>query len=92
MLITLPIYMPVVIQLGHDPIWFAVLFLIAIETGATSPPLGAALFVMKAVAPKGTTMSDIYRAATPFVLCDLAAIGLVFLFPQIVSWPLMVMG
>lgn len=92
MLITLPIYVPVVIQLGHDPIWFAVLFLIAIETGATSPPLGAALFVMKAVAPKGTTMSDIYRAATPFVICDLLAIGLVFLFPQIVSWPLMLMG
>lgn len=91
MLITLPIYVPVVIQLGHDPIWFAVLFLIAIETGATSPPLGAALFVMKAVAPKGTTMSDIYRAATPFVICDLAAILLVFFVPQIVSWPLALM-
>jgi tripartite ATP-independent transporter DctM subunit len=88
MLITLPIYVPVVIQLGYNPVWFAVLFLIAIETGATSPPFGAALFVMKAVAPKNTTMGDIYRAATPFVICDLVAIALVFAFPQIVLWPL----
>jgi len=88
MLITLPIYVPVVIQLGYDPVWFAVLFLIAIETGATSPPFGAALFVMKAVAPRDTTMGDIYRAATPFVICDLVAIALVFAFPQIVLWPL----
>ena len=59
----LPIFVPIVIQLGFDPIWFAALLLVAIETGATSPPFGAALFVMKAVAPPGTTMGDIYRAA-----------------------------
>ncbi len=87
MLITLPIYIPVVNQLGFDPIWFAVLFLIAIETGATSPPVGAALFVMKGVAPKGTTMMDIYRAAIPFLICDFLALFLVFVFPQIVTWP-----
>ena len=88
MLITLPIYVPVVIELGYNPVWFGVLFLIAIETGATSPPFGAALFVMKAVAPKDTTMGDIYRAAIPFVICDILAIALVFAFPQIVLWPL----
>jgi tripartite ATP-independent transporter DctM subunit len=91
MLITLPIYVPVVIELGFNPIWFGVLFLIAIETGATSPPFGAALFVMKAVAPKDTTMGDIYRAAIPFVLCDILAIAIVFAFPQIVTWPLSLM-
>ena len=88
MLITLPIYIPVVIELGYNPVWFGVLFLIAIETGATSPPFGAALFVMKAVAPRNTTMGDIYRAAMPFVICDLLAIAVVFAFPQIVTWPL----
>ncbi|MCC5992187.1 MAG: TRAP transporter large permease subunit [Rhodobacteraceae bacterium] len=88
MLITLPIYIPVVIELGYNPVWFGVLFLIAIETGATSPPFGAALFVMKAVAPRNTTMGDIYRAAMPFVICDLLAIAIVFAFPQIVTWPL----
>ncbi len=91
MLITLPIFVPVVIQFGFDPLWFAVLFLIAIETGSTSPPLGAGLFVMRAVAPKGTTMSDIYRAAVPFLICDFLAIGIVFIFPEIVTWPVSLM-
>lgn len=88
MLVTLPIYIPVVIEFGYDPIWFAVMYLIAIETGATSPPLGGALFVMKAVAPKGTTMGDIYKAATPFIICDLLAIALVFAFPDLVLAPI----
>lgn len=87
MLITLPIFVPVVDQMGFDTLWFAVLFLIAIETGASSPPVGAALFVMKAVAPQGTTMGDIYKAAIPFLVCDFVAIGLIFVFPQIVTVP-----
>lgn len=87
MLITLPIFVPVVIQLGFDPIWFGAMFLVAIETGATSPPFGAALFVMKAVAPKGTTMADIYRAAIPFIICDLLAIVILFFFPVLVTGP-----
>jgi len=87
MLITLPIFIPVIRQFGLDPIWFAALYLIAIETGATSPPFGAALFVMKAVAPAGTTMGDIYRAAVPFIICDLLAILILFFFPQLVTYP-----
>ena len=87
MLITLPIFIPVVIQLGFDPIWFGAMFLVAIETGATSPPFGAALFVMKAVAPPGTTMADIYRAAIPFIICDLAALLILFFFPVLVTGP-----
>ena len=87
MLITLPIFVPIVLQFGMDPIWFAAMYLVAIETGATSPPFGAALFVMKAVAPKGTTMADIYRAAVPFIFCDLIAILLLFFFPALVTYP-----
>lgn len=88
MLVTLPVFIPVVEELGFNAIWFAVLYLIAIETGSTSPPFGAGLFVMKGVAPKGTTMNEIYRAAVPFLICDLIAILLVLAFPAIVSWPL----
>ncbi len=91
MLITLPIFVPIVIQLGFDPIWFAALFLVAIETGATSPPFGAALFVMKAVAPPGTTMGDIYRAAVPFIILDLVAILVLFFFPVLVTGPVEMM-
>lgn len=87
MLITLPIFVPIVQQFGMDLIWFAALFLVAIETGATSPPFGAALFVMKAVAPKGTTMGDIYRAAIPFIILDLLAILLIFFIPELVTVP-----
>jgi len=91
MLITLPIFIPIVIQLGFDPIWFAALFLVAIETGATSQPFGAALFVMKAVAPKDTTMGQIYRAAVPFILLDLIALLLLFFFPGLVTGPVSLM-
>ncbi|HJO54086.1 MAG TPA: TRAP transporter large permease subunit [Verrucomicrobiota bacterium] len=87
MLITLPIFIPIVKQFGFDPIWFAAMYLVAIETGATSPPFGAALFVMKGVAPKGTTMGDIYGAAVPFVICDFIAILLLFFIPEIVTYP-----
>ena len=91
MLVTLPVFIPVIMKLGYDPIWFAVLYLIAIETGSTSPPFGAGLFVMKGVAPAGTTMGDIYRAAIPFLVCDVIAILIVLFIPAIVSWPLKLM-
>ncbi len=87
MLITLPVFIPVVLEFGFDPIWFAAMYLVAIETGSTTPPLGAALFVMKAVAPPDTTMNDIYKAAFPFILCDLLVILILFTFPEIVIWP-----
>ena len=88
MLITLPVFVPVIEKLGFDAIWFAVLYLIAIETGSTSPPFGAGLFVMKGVAPPGTTMGEIYRAAVPFLICDVIAILIVLAFPVIVLWPI----
>ncbi len=91
MLVTLPVFIPVVQQLGFDPIWFAVLYLIAIETGSTSPPFGAGLFVMKGVAPQGTGMNEIYRAAVPFLVCDVLAILIVLFIPAIVSWPISLM-
>ena len=88
MLVTLPVFIPVVDKLGYDAIWFAVLYLIAIETGSTSPPFGAGLFVMKGVAPPDTTMSEIYRAAVPFLICDVLAILIIMAFPVIVTWPI----
>ena len=88
MLVTLPIFIPIVEELGFNSIWFAVLFLIAIETGTTSPPFGASLFVMKGVAPKGTTMPQIYRAAIPFLICDVIALIIVLMLPIIVTGPI----
>jgi tripartite ATP-independent transporter DctM subunit len=86
MMITLPIFVPVVITLGYDPIWFAVLFLLNIEMAGTSPPFGLSLFVMKGVAPKDTTMADIYWAALPFIGLDLIAMVMLMTFPSIALW------
>lgn len=86
MLITLPIFLPMVANLGFDPIWFGVLMLINLEMALTTPPFGLLLFVMKGVAPPETTMRDIYLAGLPFLACDAIAMGLVMMFPETVSW------
>ena len=85
-MITLPIFMPVVRVLEFDPVWFGVLMLINIEMATTSPPFGLALFVMRGVAPPDTTMGDIYRAALPFLYCDVIAMALIMAFPGLTGW------
>ena len=82
MMITLPIFVPVVRQLGFSDVWFAVIYLVNIEIAGISPPFGLSLFVMKGVAPKGTTMGDVYLAALPFIGCSLATMILILLFPR----------
>ncbi len=86
MMITLPLFLPVVYALGFNEIWFAVIYLINIEMAGTTPPFGLSLFVMKGVAPPDTTMGDIYWAALPFLYCDAIAITLVMAFPLIALW------
>ncbi len=86
MMITLPIFMPIIYVLGFDPIWFGVLFLVNIEIGQTTPPFGLLLFIMKGVAPPDTTMGDIYRAGLPFIGCDLFAMALIIAFPTLALW------
>jgi tripartite ATP-independent transporter DctM subunit len=86
MMITIPIFMPVIKALGFNPIWFGILMLINLEIAFTSPPFGLLLFVMKGVAPEGTSMGDIYRAAIPFIFCDLVALTLILIFPALAIW------
>ena len=85
-MITIPLYMPVILALGFDPVWFAVIMLLNIEMATTTPPFGLSLFVMKGVAPPDTTMGDIYRAALPFLYCDAIAMALIMAFPAIALW------
>ncbi len=86
MMITLPIFMPIIYALGFNPVWFTVIVLLNMEMSTTSPPYGLSLFVMKGVAPPDTTMMDIYRAALPFLLCDLIVMVLIIAFPTIALW------
>ena len=81
MMITIPIYMPVVNAFGFDKIWFGVMTLIALETGLITPPFGVTLFVMKGVAPPEITMADIWKAVTPYVIIDILCIALVLTMP-----------
>jgi TRAP-type mannitol/chloroaromatic compound transport system permease large subunit len=83
MMITLPLFLPIVDALGYSLIWFAVLFLINTETALITPPFGMSLFVMKNVSPPGTTMGDIYKSIIPYVLIQIFAMALIMAFPQI---------
>ena len=86
MMITLPIFVPFIISLGFDPVWFAVIVLLNIELAMITPPFGMSLFVMKGVAPKDTTMGDIYLAAFPFIICNLFVMAVIIFFPPIALW------
>lgn len=86
MMITLPIFMPIVQQMGVDPVWFGVMFLICMQLGLLMPPHGLLLMTMKGVAPPQVTMMHIFRAVTPFLLISLAVLVLVFFAPPLATW------
>jgi tripartite ATP-independent transporter DctM subunit len=81
MMITIPIYMPVIHAFGYNTVWFGVMLLIALETGLITPPFGVTLFVMKGVAPPEITMADIWRAITPYVIIDILCLAIVLAMP-----------
>jgi tripartite ATP-independent transporter DctM subunit len=86
MMITLPIFMPIVQQMGVDLVWFGVLFLICMQLGLLMPPHGLLLMTMKGVAPPQVTLLHIFRAVAPFLLISIAVLLLVFFVPAVASW------
>jgi len=86
MLITAPLFFPIVIQLGFDPVWFGVLFVVNMEMAFLTPPFGFNLFYIRGVAPPSVTMMDIYRSVAPFVLLQATALIILMIFPEIVLW------
>ena len=86
MLLTVPIFFPLAQTLGFDPIWFGLIMLLALEISFTTPPFGLLLFVMKGVAPSGTTMKQIYTSAFPFIGCSLLLVALLITFPKLALW------
>lgn len=85
-LITAPIFVPIIIKLGFDPVWFGVMFIINMEIGFLSPPFGYNLFYLRGVTPRSITMMDIYRSVIPFIVIMLFAMGLFMVFPGIITW------
>jgi TRAP-type C4-dicarboxylate transport system permease large subunit len=86
MLITLPIFMPLVQKLGVDTVWFGVMFLICMQLGLLLPPHGLLLMTMKGVAPPQVTMGHIFRAVIPYIGMSLLVLALVFLVPAVAVW------
>lgn len=86
MLITVPIFFPLIHALGINPIWFGMLMLLGLEMSQTTPPFGLLLFVMLGVAPKGTTLRHVASAAAPFLMCDLVLITIMSVFPALVLY------
>jgi len=85
MMITVPIYMPVINALGYDPIWFCVLVLVNIEIGLISPPFGLSLYVMKGIVPDAKIF-DIILGAMPFFLCGVILLAIRLAIPQLATW------
>lgn len=86
MLLTVPIFFPLAASLGFDPIWFGLIILLALEISFTTPPFGLLLFVMKGVAPKDTTMREIYLSAFPYMGCAILLVILLIIFPDLALW------
>lgn len=91
-MITIPLFMPVVQALGFHPVWFGTIMLLNIEMSMTTPPFGLGLFVMKSVAPAGTTIADCYKAGLPFLACDAVVMALILVFPALALWLPKMMG
>ena len=86
LVIVAPLYVPLVVELGFDPIWYGVLYTITCQIAYMTPPFGYNLFLMRAMAPKEITIVDIYRSVTPFVLVMTFGLIIVIVFPQVALW------
>ena len=82
-LISVPIFLPIVVHLKVDPVWFGLFTLLALEMSQTTPPFGLLLYIMLGVAPKGTTLFQVARAAFPFLVCDAILVALLLAYPTI---------
>ncbi|MCL7940407.1 TRAP transporter large permease subunit [Halomonas sp. ATCH28] len=86
LVIVAPLYVPLVISLGFDPIWYGVLYTITVQIAYMTPPFGYNLFLMRAMAPPEISLGDIYRSVWPFVGIMLVGLALITVFPQLALW------
>jgi tripartite ATP-independent transporter DctM subunit len=81
-----PLYTPIAVALGYDPVWFGILMIINMSIAVQTPPYGFALFYLKAVAPPDVSMAEIYRSVAPFVALKVLLLAIVMAFPSITTW------
>ena len=85
-LLCFPIFLPIVAELGINPLWFVVLMAVVLQTSFLSPPFGYALFYMRAISPPDVSTGDIIRGVVPFIVMVLVVCGLIIMVPQLVTW------
>lgn len=92
LLLTAPVFVPAAVGLGYDPVWFGVLFNMAMQVAYLTPPFAPACFYLKSVAPPGIGLDEIFAAMWPFIGLQLAALALLVAFPGIATWLPKVLG
>ena len=93
LLLTVPIFVPVIVSLGYDPVWFGVLFCMNMQVSYLSPPFGPAAFYLKGVAPPEISLQDIFAGLWPFIILQVIGLMLVLCLPEIALWlPRLVYG
>ena len=85
MMVTLPLVVPVIINLGYDPIWFGIIVIKMVEIAVITPPVGMNVYVTQGVAPD-IPLTDVFKGITPFLAMDILTVALLIAFPQIVLW------
>ena len=85
-LIFIPIFAPIIAQLGFNPAWFCILVLIMIQTSYLTPPMAPAIFYLRGVAPPEITLISMYKGIVPFVIIQLITLAIVVIFPELVTW------
>jgi TRAP-type mannitol/chloroaromatic compound transport system permease large subunit len=85
-MITCPIFMPIVAALGFDTLWYAVILLLNIQLGLITPPFGLDCFMLKTIAPSDISTGDVFRSSMPFLFIGFIVMALIMVFPQIVLW------
>ena len=86
LLLTMPVFLPVILAFGYDPLWFGVLFNMAMQVAYLTPPFAPAAFYLKGVAPPGMTLEEIFSAMWPFIGLQLLGLAIVTALPQIALW------
>ena len=86
LLVTVPVFTPIAMELDFNPLWFAMLMCVNLQTSFLTPPFGYALFYFKGVAPVGIRIGHIYRGIIPFVLLQLFGLIILIFFPEIITW------
>jgi tripartite ATP-independent transporter DctM subunit len=86
LLVTVPVFMPIAMELDFNPLWFSILLCVNLQTSFLTPPFGYALFYFKGVAPEGYTMGHIYRGILPFVMLQILGLVILGFFPGLVTW------